>query len=116
MWSDILLLVVGLLVTIDVVAVLTLVFFERRDPESVLAWMFTVLTLPIAGFVLYLIFGFKYFKTRAFGEKSTGDQVILARVRGGRSPRSAVSRRTISPTWSAIPSSPGSWWPTAPRS
>ena len=86
MWSDLLLLVVGLLVTIDVVAVLTLVFFERRDPESVLAWMFTVLTLPIAGFVLYLIFGFKYFKTRAFGEKSTGDQVILARVRGGKEP------------------------------
>jgi cardiolipin synthase len=85
-WSDLVLLIVGLLVTFDVVAVFTLIFFERRDPESVLAWMFAVLTLPIVGFVLYMIFGFKYFKTRAFGSKSTGDQAILSRVRKGLEP------------------------------
>jgi cardiolipin synthase A/B len=84
--SDLLLLVVGVLVAIDVVAVVTLVFFERRDPESVLSWMFAILTLPVAGFVLYLIFGFKYFKTRTFGSKSTGDQVVLSRVRQGLEP------------------------------
>jgi cardiolipin synthase len=40
----------------------------------------------VAGFVLYLVFGFKYFKTRAFGSKSTGDQTILTRVRQGLEP------------------------------
>lgn len=49
-----------------------------------LAWILTVLALPVGGFVLYLIFGFKYFKTRTFGLKSTGDQLILARVRKGQ--------------------------------
>ena len=83
MLSDLLLLIIGFVLVFDVVAILTLVFFERRDPESVLAWLFTVVTLPIAGFVLYLLFGFKYFKTRAFGLKSTGDQAVLARVRKG---------------------------------
>lgn len=83
MTSGLLLFVIGLLLIFDVAAILTLIFFERRDPESVLAWMFTVVTLPIAGFVLYLLFGFKYFKTRAFGLKSTGDQVVLKRVRQG---------------------------------
>ncbi|HXQ48902.1 MAG TPA: cardiolipin synthase [Thermoplasmata archaeon] len=75
-----------LLVTFDVVAVFTLIFFERRDPESVLAWLFAVITLPLIGFVLYLIFGFKYFKNRAFGLKSTGDREILTRVRKGLEP------------------------------
>jgi cardiolipin synthase len=83
MTSNLLLLVLGLLLTFDAVAVLTLIFFERRDPESVLAWLFTVVTLPIVGFVLYLIFGFKYFKTRTFGLKSTGDQAVLTRAKKG---------------------------------
>jgi cardiolipin synthase len=81
--SDLLLVLVGLLLAFDAIAIFTLIFFERRDPESVLAWLFTVVTLPIAGFVLYLLFGFKYFKTRTFGLKSTADQAILARVRQG---------------------------------
>ncbi|MGA9840614.1 MAG: cardiolipin synthase [Thermoplasmata archaeon] len=76
--------VIGLIVTFDILAVFTLIFFERRNPESVLAWILTVLALPVGGFVLYLIFGFKYFKTRTFGLKSTGDQLILARVRKGQ--------------------------------
>jgi cardiolipin synthase len=66
-----------------VVAIITLVFFERRDPESILSWLFAVITLPVVGFVLYLLFGFKYFKTRTFGLKSTGDQAVLGRVRKG---------------------------------
>jgi cardiolipin synthase len=83
MWSEILLLIIGVLLITDVVAVLTLVFFERRDPESVLAWLFAIITLPVGGFVLYLVFGFKYFKTRAFGLKSTGDQAAMARISQG---------------------------------
>ncbi len=83
MASDLLIGVIGLLLTFDAVAIFTLIFFERRDPESVLAWLFAVVTLPIVGFVLYLLFGFKYFKTRAFGLKSTGDQAVLTRVRKG---------------------------------
>src|SRR5580693_10125405 len=78
--------IAALLVTFDVVAIFTLIFFERRDPESVLAWLFAVITLPVVGFVLYLIFGFKYFKQRAFGLKSTEDRAILGRVRHGLEP------------------------------
>jgi cardiolipin synthase A/B len=84
--SDLLLLAIVLVVSFDAVAVFTLIFFERRDPESVVAWLFAVVTLPVVGFVLYLIFGFKYFKNRAFGLKSTGDRAILDRVRKGLEP------------------------------
>ncbi|MGA8275049.1 MAG: cardiolipin synthase [Thermoplasmata archaeon] len=81
--SNLILLIVGLILAFDVVAVITLIFFERRDPESILSWLLTVVALPVVGFVLYLLFGFKYFKTRAFGLKSTGDEVVLTRVRKG---------------------------------
>jgi cardiolipin synthase len=74
------------LLVFDVVAILALIYFERRDPESVLAWMLAVVTLPVLGFALYMVFGFKYFKGRAFGLKSTSDQAILARVRKGLEP------------------------------
>jgi cardiolipin synthase len=84
--SDLLLLIIGLVLTFDGVAVFTLIFFERRDPESVLAWLFAIVTLPVVGFVLYLVFGFKYFKNRTFGLKSTGDRAILTRVRKGLEP------------------------------
>jgi cardiolipin synthase A/B len=80
---DLLLLIVGLVLSVDAAAILTLIFFERRDPESVIAWIFAIVTLPVAGFILYLLFGFKYFKTRTFGLKSTGDQAIVTRVRKG---------------------------------
>jgi cardiolipin synthase A/B len=83
MASELLLVIVGLLLAFDVVAVFTLIFFERRDPESVLAWLLAIVALPVIGFVLYLVFGFKYFKTRAFGLKSTADQATLDRVRHG---------------------------------
>ncbi|HEV8050765.1 MAG TPA: PLDc N-terminal domain-containing protein, partial [Thermoplasmata archaeon] len=84
--EDLLLLEIVILVTFDAIAVFTLIFFERRDPESVVAWLFAIITLPILGFVLYLVFGFKYFKSRAFGLKSTGDREILTRVRKGLEP------------------------------
>jgi cardiolipin synthase A/B len=81
--TDLLLLIVGLILAFDAIAVVTLIFFERRDPESILSWLFTVVALPFVGFVLYLLFGFKYFKTRAFGLKSIGDQAVVGRVRKG---------------------------------
>jgi cardiolipin synthase len=84
--SDLLLLLLVFVLAFDAVSILTLIFFERRDPESVLAWLFAVVTLPFVGFVLYLVFGFKYFKHRAFGLKSTGDNAILTRVRKGLEP------------------------------
>jgi cardiolipin synthase A/B len=86
MLSELLWIIVGLLVAFDGVAIFTLIFFERRDPESVLAWLFAVVTLPVVGFVLYLVFGFKYFKTRAFGLKSTGDRALLGRIQKGLEP------------------------------
>jgi cardiolipin synthase A/B len=84
MTSDLLLLVIGVIVACDIAAVLLLVFFERRDSESILSWILAVLALPVVGFVLYLLFGFKYFKTRSFGLKSTSDLAILDRVRKGQ--------------------------------
>lgn len=36
---------------------LILIFFERRDPKSVWAWLLVLFFVPFLGFVLYLLFG-----------------------------------------------------------
>ncbi|MCI4350349.1 MAG: cardiolipin synthase [Thermoplasmata archaeon] len=71
-------------VLIDIATILALIFFENREPQSVLAWLLLVLIFPVGGFVIYLLFGFKYFKTREFRLKTTRDQAVLDRVRKGQ--------------------------------
>jgi cardiolipin synthase len=79
-----LLLLVWTVLTVDITTIVALIFFEQREPQSVLAWLLLILIFPIGGFVIYLLFGFKYFKTREFRLKATSDQEILNRVRKGQ--------------------------------
>ncbi len=71
---------------LDVVTVLTVIFLERRNPDSVIAWLFAIVALPIVGVGAYLIFGFKYFKARDFRTKSARDRSIYERVTKGQEP------------------------------
>ena len=80
---DYLLLFAWSVLIVDSSTIVALIFFEQREPQSVLAWLLLILILPVGGFVIYLLFGFKYFKTREFRLKSTRDAAILARVRKG---------------------------------
>ncbi|RWZ59136.1 cardiolipin synthase [Halobacillus fulvus] len=42
---------------LNVLLALTIIFLERRDASATWAWLMVLLFLPIAGFLLYLIFG-----------------------------------------------------------
>jgi cardiolipin synthase len=81
---DLLFLIVLSILLIDVSTILALIFGGERDPQSVLSWSLLILALPVGGFVLYLLFGFKYFKTREFRLKSGQDRAIFDRVRKGQ--------------------------------
>ena len=37
-----------------------IVFFQRRDPKSVWAWLLLLYFVPVLGFVLYLLFRFHH--------------------------------------------------------
>jgi cardiolipin synthase len=72
--------VVQVLLGINVIFAIILVFFERKDPRSALAWLLVLFLLPTVGFVLYLIFGQNYFRQRRFTSKARGDYSLHQRL------------------------------------
>lgn len=69
-----------------------IIFFERRDPRSVWAWLLLLYFLPVAGFILYLLLGQDLRRSRMFQNKELEDAVSGAvrkqeqRVRKGGFP------------------------------
>lgn len=52
-----------------------IVFFERRNPKSVWAWLLLLYTVPFLGFVLYLFVGQDLHKRKMFQLKGLEDQL-----------------------------------------
>lgn len=50
-------LLLGLVILLNIALGISIVFLERKDPTSSWAWLMVLLFIPIAGFILYLIFG-----------------------------------------------------------
>lgn len=46
-----------------------LIILERRDPSKTLAWLLILIFLPVAGFILYLVFGRQFRKRRITAKK-----------------------------------------------
>lgn len=55
-----------------------IVFFQRRDPKSVWAWLLLLYFLPVVGFVLYLLLGQDMRKRKMFRVKELEDQISEA--------------------------------------
>ncbi|MEI2325422.1 PLDc N-terminal domain-containing protein, partial [Pseudomonas aeruginosa] len=47
----------------------TVIFLERRDVGATWAWLLVLLFLPIAGFILYLVFGQNLSRRKIFDWK-----------------------------------------------
>ncbi|WP_067728393.1 cardiolipin synthase [Oceanobacillus damuensis] len=56
----------GLIIILNIALGISIVFLERKDPTSSWAWLMVLLFIPIAGFLLYLIFGKPISKGRIF--------------------------------------------------
>jgi cardiolipin synthase A/B len=48
---------VSVILSLNVLLALAIIFLERRDASSTWAWLMVLLFIPVAGFILYLIFG-----------------------------------------------------------
>lgn len=55
-----------------------IVFFERRDPKSVWAWLMLLFFIPMLGFVFYLLLGQNMRKRRMFRLKEVEDHMSEA--------------------------------------
>src|SRR5699024_12008130 len=56
----------GSMIIINIFLAFTIIFLERKDASSTWAWLMVLLFIPIAGFILYLIFGKKIRNRRIF--------------------------------------------------
>ena len=66
-----------IIVVINICFIISLVFFERRNPTAVLAWLSILILLPVFGFVLYLILGQNYTREQLFTLKKKEDETLL---------------------------------------
>ena len=55
-----------------------IVFFQRKEPKSVWAWLLILYFLPILGFVFYLFAGTDFYKRRKFRTKEIEDHISEA--------------------------------------
>ena len=65
------------LAIINYLFALFVVFFERKNPSTIWAWLLVFAIVPCFAFVIYLIFGFEGRKDRLFTKKRYDDEIIL---------------------------------------
>jgi cardiolipin synthase A/B len=70
-------LILPLIIVFDLLAIIYIVFFERRDPGNAMVWILALIFLPFLGFILYLLFGQHYFKEKKFAIKARADREVL---------------------------------------
>ena len=63
---------------INVIFSFLIIFFQRRNPTTVWAWLLLLYFIPILGFVLYLILGQNFRKDRMFKMKEIEGEIKYA--------------------------------------
>lgn len=66
------------LVFINILFSIIIIFFQRKEPTTVWAWLLVLYFIPILGFILYLVLGQDYRKDRMFKMKGIEGDVKSA--------------------------------------
>lgn len=66
------------LVLINLLLAVMIVFFQRKEPKSVWAWLLILYFIPVIGFVFYLLAGTDMHKKRMFRTKEVEDRISEA--------------------------------------
>ena len=59
---------------LNILFIIALIFFERKDPTATWAWLFVLTLLPLLGFVVYLFLGLTPRKRKVFQQKMEQDK------------------------------------------
>lgn len=63
------------LLIINLLLAVVIVFFQRKDPKSVWAWLLILYFIPVLGFIFYLLLGTDMYKARIFRTKEIEDKL-----------------------------------------
>lgn len=66
------------LMIINLILAVIIVFFQRKDPKSVWAWLLILYFIPVAGFIFYLLIGTDMHKQKMFRTKEIEDKLSNA--------------------------------------
>lgn len=66
------------LLFINIFLALIIVFFQRRSPQTVWTWLLILYFIPIVGFILYLMIGQDYHKSKMFKAKEIEGELKYA--------------------------------------
>lgn len=66
------------LFSLNILLAIAIVFFERRDPKTIWAWILALYFLPVLGFLLYLLIGQDMRKSKMFKNKVLDDAISVA--------------------------------------
>lgn len=69
--------VLAVLYLITVFSICLMIVFENRNPVKTLAWLLVILFVPVAGLIIYIVFGRNYRKQKIFSRKSQADSIRL---------------------------------------
>ena len=66
------------LFSLNILLAITIVFFERRDPKTIWAWLLVLYFIPVLGFLLYLLVGQDMRRSKMFKNKELEDAIGYA--------------------------------------
>lgn len=81
------------LIVINLLLSVVIIFFQRRDPQTVWTWLLVLYFIPIVGFILYLLIGQDMHKSKIFKTKELEDELGSAI----RSQEETIFRNEFSP-------------------
>lgn len=60
---------IALFIAVSVIMISIVIFFENQRPEKTIAWLLILFIFPVLGFLLYLLFGHKFWKIKKYKKK-----------------------------------------------
>ena len=68
---------------LNILFILIVVFFDKKKPESTLAWVLVLFFIPYVGIFLYIVFGetFRFYVKKKERDKLLNDKLILDVIR-----------------------------------
>ncbi len=69
--------IVELVIILEIILILTMIFWERNGSRKMTTWIIVILLLPVVGFFLYLIFGQTFYSQYAFVKKGEQDKASI---------------------------------------
>ena len=73
--------IVIMLFLLNLLAALSLIFIERKEPTTTWAWLLILIALPGIGFILYLLLGQNLSRQKIFREKKIADKIKRYKLR-----------------------------------